>query len=200
MSQKVASPSDSNAIDKKPKKTDKHKILLKEVKKTPSKGGVRKSDAGIKKPHRFRPGTVAAREIRKYQKSTELLIPKVAVYRLVKDILAEQGHPELRLSKKAAAYLQLALEEETLKQMQITNDSALHAGRITIQPKDMQHANRVRDTHPGATFATGGSGGVVMPQLYQEHDGGSSKKVKKEKKSKKSGEEETTVDSTTTTH
>ncbi|KAF9004606.1 hypothetical protein BDQ17DRAFT_401549 [Cyathus striatus] len=32
---------------------------------------------GVKKPHRFRPGTVALREIRRYQKSTELLIRKL---------------------------------------------------------------------------------------------------------------------------
>jgi hypothetical protein len=41
---------------------------------------------GIKRPHRFRPGTVALREIRKYQKSTDLLIPKACFQRLVKEI------------------------------------------------------------------------------------------------------------------
>ena len=38
---------------------------------------------GIKKPHRYRPGTVALREIRRYQKSTELLIRKLPFQRLV---------------------------------------------------------------------------------------------------------------------
>lgn len=41
----------------------------------------------LKKPHRYRPGTVALREIRRYQKSTELLIPKAPFARLVKEIL-----------------------------------------------------------------------------------------------------------------
>ncbi|THU60034.1 hypothetical protein C4D60_Mb07t08370 [Musa balbisiana] len=41
---------------------------------------------GVKKPHRFRPGTVALREIRKYQKSTELLIRKLPFQRLVREI------------------------------------------------------------------------------------------------------------------
>ena len=41
---------------------------------------------GVKKPHRFRPGTVALREIRRYQKSTELLIHKLPFMRLVKEI------------------------------------------------------------------------------------------------------------------
>jgi len=41
---------------------------------------------GVKKPHRYRPGTVALREIRKYQKSTELLIRKLPFQRLVREI------------------------------------------------------------------------------------------------------------------
>ena len=40
----------------------------------------------MKKPHRFRPGTVALREIRRYQKSTELLIRKLPFQRLVREI------------------------------------------------------------------------------------------------------------------
>ncbi|OWK59362.1 histone H3, embryonic [Lonchura striata] len=39
---------------------------------------------GVKKPHRYRPGTVALREIRRYQKSTELLIRKLPFQRLLK--------------------------------------------------------------------------------------------------------------------
>jgi histone H3 len=183
---------------------EKHKIILNGVKKTPSKGKVTKPVAkksseprigGVKKPHRFRPGTVANREIRKYQsgtKATELLIPKAAVQRLVKEIMATRN-AELRLGKKALALLQLALEDEVLKQMQITNESAIHAGRITIQPKDMLHANRVRDIHPGASFPNGGgAGGIMMPCLYQDS------KPKKEKKAKHSEDDETDASSTTT--
>jgi histone H3 len=44
---------------------------------------------GVKKPHRFRPGTVALREIRKFQKSTELLIRKLPFQRLVREIAQE---------------------------------------------------------------------------------------------------------------
>lgn len=54
---------------------------------------------GVKKPHRYRPGTVALREIRKYQKSTELLIRKLPFQRLVREIAqdfkvgGQQWHP-----------------------------------------------------------------------------------------------------------
>ncbi len=40
----------------------------------------------VKRPHRYRPGTVALREIRKFQRSTNLLIPKLTFQRLVKEI------------------------------------------------------------------------------------------------------------------
>ena len=49
---------------------------------------------GVKKPHRYRPGTVALREIRRYQKSTELLIRKLPFQRLVREI--QDGRRELR--------------------------------------------------------------------------------------------------------
>ena len=51
---------------------------------------------GVKKPHRYRPGTVALREIRRYQKSTELLIHKLPFLRLVREIAQDRStFPEL---------------------------------------------------------------------------------------------------------
>ena len=47
----------------------------------------RQSVGGVKKPHRYRPGTVALREIRRYQKSTELLIKKEPFGRLCREIM-----------------------------------------------------------------------------------------------------------------
>ena len=56
---------------------------------------VRSAAGGVKKPHRYRPGTVALREIRKYQKSTELLIRKLPFQRLVREI-AQDFKTDLR--------------------------------------------------------------------------------------------------------
>ena len=56
---------------------------------------------GVKKPHRYRPGTVALREIRKYQKSTELLIRKLPFQRLVREIA--QDRPALPVQRRAGA-------------------------------------------------------------------------------------------------
>jgi histone H3 len=64
---------------------------------------------GIKKPHRFRPGTVALREIRRYQKSTELLIRKLPFQRLVREI-AQDFKTDLRFQTSAVLALQEASE------------------------------------------------------------------------------------------
>ncbi|KAL0238136.1 hypothetical protein GEMRC1_012609 [Eukaryota sp. GEM-RC1] len=64
---------------------------------------------GIKKPHRYRPGTVALREIRKYQKSTELLIRKLPFQRLVREI-AQEFKGELRFQATGISALQEAAE------------------------------------------------------------------------------------------
>src|ERR1700684_660208 len=64
---------------------------------------------GIKKPHRFRPGTVALREIRRYQKSTELLIRKLPFQRLVREI-AQDFKTDLRFQSSAIGALQEAVE------------------------------------------------------------------------------------------
>ena len=64
---------------------------------------------GVKKPHRYRPGTVALREIRRYQKSTELLIRKLPFQRLVREI-AQEFKTDLRFQGSAVLALQEAAE------------------------------------------------------------------------------------------
>ena len=64
---------------------------------------------GVKKPHRYRPGTVALREIRRYQKSTELLIRKLPFQRLVREI-AQDFKTDLRFQSSAVMALQEASE------------------------------------------------------------------------------------------
>lgn len=100
-----------------------------------------------KKVHRFRPGTVALREIRRYQKSTELLIRKLPFQRLVREIaqnVQNLAH-DLRFQSSAIAALQEASEAYLVSLFEDTNLCALHAGRVTIMPKDMQLARRIRN-------------------------------------------------------
>ncbi|KAG8826061.1 histone H3.1 [Serendipita sp. 399] len=99
--------------------------------------------AGVKKPHRFRPGTVALREIRRYQKSTELLIRKLPFQRLVREI-AQDYKTDLRFQSSAVMALQEAAEAYLVSLFEDTNLAAIHAKRVTIQPKDMLLARRLR--------------------------------------------------------
>ncbi|XP_078389063.1 histone H3.2-like [Cetorhinus maximus] len=98
---------------------------------------------GVKKPHRYEPGTVTLREIRRYQRS-ELLIRKVAFQSLVREIaqdlskkvLLAQGSAVMALQEASEAYLVGLFEEAKL--------CAIHAKRVTIMPEDFQLARRIR--------------------------------------------------------
>jgi len=98
---------------------------------------------GVKKPHRFRPGTVALREIRKYQKTTNLLLRKLPFQRLVREI-AQEYKSELRFQSHAVLAIQEAAEAYLTGVMEDANLCAIHARRVTIFPKDIQLARRIR--------------------------------------------------------
>ena len=98
---------------------------------------------GVKKPHRYRPGTVALREIRKYQKSTDLLIRKAPFQRLVREV-AQDFKSDLRFQSTAVLALQEAAEAYLVGLFEDTNLCAIHAKRVTIMPKDIQLARRIR--------------------------------------------------------
>ena len=101
------------------------------------------STTGVKKPHRYRPGTVALREIRKYQKSTELLIRKLPFQRLVREI-AQDFKQDLRFQATAIMALQEAAESYLVGLFEDTNLCGIHCKRVTIMPKDIQLARRIR--------------------------------------------------------
>ncbi|TMX02254.1 hypothetical protein EJD97_022231 [Solanum chilense] len=97
----------------------------------------------VKKPHRFMPGTVALREIRKYQKSTELMIRKLPFQRLVRQTALDFKR-DLRFQSSAMDILQEAAEAYLVGLFEDTNLCAIHAKRVTIMPKDIQLARRIR--------------------------------------------------------
>lgn len=99
--------------------------------------------AGMKKRHRYRPGTVALREIRRYQRSTDLLIRKLPFQRLVREI-ANLIEPDFRFQALAVLALQEASEAYLVGLFEDANLCAIHAKRVTIMPKDIQLARRIR--------------------------------------------------------
>lgn len=97
----------------------------------------------LKKPYRYRPGSRALIEIRKYQKSTEHLIPKMPFQRLVKEIALDYK-TDLRFTSAGLHALQTAAEAFIVMMFEDANLAAIHAKRVTIQPKDIQLARRLR--------------------------------------------------------
>jgi len=97
---------------------------------------------GVKKPHRYRPGTVALREIRRYQRSSELLLRKSPFHRLVREI--SEGYAHLIYKSTAVLAAQEASEAYLVGIFEDTNLCAIHAKRVTIMPKDIQLTRRIR--------------------------------------------------------
>ena len=100
-----------------------------------------------RKKRRYRPGTKALREIRNYQKTTHLLIPKQPFQRLVKEI-AQGIRGDFRFTPQSIAALQTAAEEHLRQVFDDTNLCCLHGRRVTIQPRDMKLATRIRGDQP----------------------------------------------------
>ena len=101
------------------------------------------ASGGVKKPYRYRPGTVALREIRRYQKSNDLLLRKLPFQRLVREI-AQDFKSDLRFQSIAIMALQEACEAYLVGLFEDVNLCAIHAKRITIMPKDINLARRLR--------------------------------------------------------
>jgi histone H3 len=95
------------------------------------------------KKRRFRPGTVALRQIRKYQGSGDLLIRTKPFQMLVREI-AQDYNQNLRFQSAALGALQEAAEAYLTGLFQDTNLCAIHARRVTIMPRDMKLAHRIR--------------------------------------------------------
>ena len=96
-----------------------------------------------RKRRRYRPGTVALREIRRFQKSTELLIRRMPFQRLVREI-AQTYSPYLRFQSGAVLALQEAVEAYLVGLLEDSNLCAIHTKRVTIMPRDMQLARQIR--------------------------------------------------------
>ncbi|KAG5508768.1 hypothetical protein JKF63_05266 [Porcisia hertigi] len=113
-------------------------ITSKRSKKAPS------AASGVKKvQRRWHPGTCAIREIKKFQKSTDLLIQCAPFQRLVREVSSAQKEG-VRFQSSAIMAIQEATEAYIVSVLADTNLACIHAKRVTIQPKDVQLAMRLR--------------------------------------------------------
>ena len=95
------------------------------------------------KPHRYRAGTMALKDIRHFQGSTALLIRKLPFQRVVREI-AQDYKTDLRFQSAAILCLQEATEAYLVRLFDDANLCAIHARRVTIMPKDILLARRIR--------------------------------------------------------
>ena len=154
-SETVAGPSQPNKQKKKTRKQQKPTV------KTTVKSTVKSTVAVISKPRfnnnekgtkmteparrKYRPGMKALREIRKYQKSTDLLIPALPFSRLLREIVQSvTAGQQFRFQALAIKALQEASEAYLVGLFEDVCMCALHAKRVTIMPKDMDLARRIR--------------------------------------------------------
>ena len=108
-----------------------------------------RKEGKVRKTRRYRPGTVALREIRRYQKSTELLIRKLPFSWLVCEIAQEVGKTDMHFQGSTIICLQEAAEAFLVSLLEDANLCTIHAKRVTIMPKDIQLACRIRGEHLG---------------------------------------------------
>ena len=118
--------------------------------KAAKKSGMQAPKGGVKKRYRYRLGTVALKQIRQYQKSTELLIRKLPFQRLVREIACDSDvirSPlcgKVRFQSVAIMALQEASEAYLVGLFEDSNLCTIHTKRVTIMPKDIQLARRIR--------------------------------------------------------
>jgi len=130
-------------------------------KKGPSKGTSKKRSSnninqqGLKKIRRFRPGTVALREIRKQQRSVKTIIPKAPFIRLVRECMGElqqsstpgpsgTGHSQgVRLRSEALLCMREGVEALTTRLLENANLASIHGKRVTVMPKDLAVIRRI---------------------------------------------------------
>ncbi|CAJ0895672.1 5932_t:CDS:2 [Entrophospora sp. SA101] len=95
------------------------------------------------KPRRYKPGTVALREIRQYQRTTNLLLRKLPFSRV------PDSQVGFRWQSTAILALQEATEAFLIHLFEDANLCAIHAKRITLMQKDIQLARRIRGVWGG---------------------------------------------------
>ena len=131
---------------KKPKTSSKSSVATgSKASKSTMKKKTAPAEGGVKtvRERRFRPGTVAIREIKRYQKTTNLLLLKAPFQRFVRAI-CEGIDAQLRFQSQALLAVQEAAEMYLVGLFEDTNLCAIHANRVTVMKKDMDLARRIR--------------------------------------------------------
>jgi len=104
----------------------------------------RKTNKESTRSFRYRPGTLALKEIKKYQSTTHLLTRKRPFSMLVREISMALNVKTFRWQSSAMDALQEATESYMIALFEDTNLAAIHARRVTIMPRDLRLVRRIR--------------------------------------------------------
>jgi histone H3/H4 len=130
-----------------------HESLLSKKGRKKAVKGLRPIETpGTKKPHRFRPGTVALREIKKFQKTYDCLtFARSPFEKCARIALAErgasftQGETVAKISKDVFVVLQHFVEQYIVDILRDANFAAIHAGRRKLMPIDISFVSAIRN-------------------------------------------------------
>ena len=99
---------------------------------------------GEKKKHRFRPGTVSLREIRRFQKMSNCLtFAKFPFEKCVRQIVTSQNNTPMKISKDVFIVLQYFIEQQLSSLLHNANFAAIHAGRVKLMPIDINFVRAI---------------------------------------------------------
>lgn len=114
--------------------------------KTVATAGADGGEAKARKPHRYHPGTVSLREIRRYQRSTDLLMRKSPVQRVIRQIAQTSAGPEVdvRFQRSAILALHEACESYLTGLFANANTIAIHSKRVTVEASDLLLAKELK--------------------------------------------------------
>lgn len=97
-----------------------------------------------KKKHRFRPGTVSLREIRRFQKMSNCLtFAKFPFEKLVRQVVKNHNNSPMKISKDVFIVLQYFIEQQLTTLLRNANFAAIHAGRVKLMPIDIEFVNSI---------------------------------------------------------
>lgn len=129
-----------------------NKVTKKKVERKPKAAGAPvETEKKERRAHRWRPGTVALREIRKQQKSTKYCLRKGPLQRIVRAI-ASNDNELLRFQKKAFTCVQDAVEHYLINLLRDSNLIALHANRVSLGGNDIEFLLRLRRDTPASVL------------------------------------------------
>lgn len=125
-------------------------ILPVKTKKETTEKAVVPASGGVRKPHRYRPGTVALREIRRYQKGVNLLTRRLPFQRMVKRLLVkicddntDIGIADKRFQANAIELMREASEVHIIRLLERSNLACIHGKRMTVMGKDIDFINHI---------------------------------------------------------